>query len=117
VHSEQNHTMLTRIFSILFWFNPSGSDSESDYQNLEFIADSETLLKISDKKPIKSRFKITAHENYVALSNHFLSIINQKRIVMLNKNRANGFMEVRPCSSGFIRLYAVSSKCRGAGKS
>jgi uncharacterized protein YjlB len=27
------------------------------------------------------------------------------------------FMEVRPCSSGFVAFYAVSSKCRGAGKS
>jgi hypothetical protein len=52
---------------------------ESDYPNLEFIADSEKISKNAFFK------KITAHENYVALSNHFLSIINQKRIVMLNK--------------------------------
>jgi hypothetical protein len=55
-------------------------------------------MKISDKKSLSNHaFKITAHENYVALSNHFLSIINQKRIVMLNKiNRANGIYGSTP---------------------
>jgi hypothetical protein len=34
--------------------------------------------KFQTKKPINHAFKITTHENCVALSNHFLSIINQK---------------------------------------
>jgi hypothetical protein len=43
-------------------------------QNLEFIADSEALLKISDKKAYQiTLLKITAHENCVALSNHFIN--------------------------------------------
>jgi hypothetical protein len=42
-------------------------------QNLEFIADSEALLKISDKSVSNHAFKITAHENCVALSNHFIN--------------------------------------------
>jgi hypothetical protein len=48
-----------------------------------------------------------------------LSIINQKRIVMLNKSiEQMEFMEyalVVPALFAFF--YAVSSKCRGAGKS
>jgi hypothetical protein len=113
MHSEQNHQM---FYSRGYSASCSGSTRnlalpESDYQNLEFIADGETISNDAFFK------KITAHENYVALSNHFLSIINQKRIVMLNKiNRANGIYGSTPCSSGFIR-HAVSSKCRGAGKS
>jgi hypothetical protein len=44
-------------------------------------------------------FKITAHENCVALS-IILSIINQKRIIMLNKKQSkNQFMEIHACSS------------------
>jgi hypothetical protein len=39
----------SRVFSILFWFNRNLALPESDSQNLEFIADSEALLKISDK--------------------------------------------------------------------
>jgi hypothetical protein len=51
---EQNHTM--RGYSASCSGSTQSAGSESDYQNLEFIADSEALLKISDKKPIKSRF-------------------------------------------------------------
>jgi hypothetical protein len=61
---------------------------ESDSQNLEFIADSEALLKISDKKSVSNHaFKITAHENCVALS-IILSINQKKRIIMLNKKQS-----------------------------
>jgi hypothetical protein len=52
VHSEQNHH---RCFTHDYSASCSGSTRnlalpESDSQNLEFIADSEALLKISDKK-------------------------------------------------------------------
>jgi hypothetical protein len=59
VHSEQNHSidvLITRLFSILFWFNRNLALPESDSPKSGFIADSEALLKISDKKAIKSRF-------------------------------------------------------------
>jgi hypothetical protein len=47
---------------------------ESDSPKSEFIADSEALLKISDKKSVSNHaLKITAHENCVALSNHFIN--------------------------------------------
>jgi hypothetical protein len=46
---------------------------ESDSPKSEFIADSEALLKISDKSVSNHAFKITAHENCVALSNHFIN--------------------------------------------
>jgi hypothetical protein len=51
---------------------------ESDSQNLEFIADSEALLKFQTKNYQITLLKITAHENCVALS-IILSIINQKQ--------------------------------------
>jgi hypothetical protein len=53
VHSEQNHSidvLLTRLFSILFWFNPVICSTRKRFSKSEFIADSEALLKISDKK-------------------------------------------------------------------
>jgi hypothetical protein len=46
---------------------------ESDSPKSEFIADSEALLKISDKKAYQITLKITSHENCVALSNHFIN--------------------------------------------
>jgi hypothetical protein len=50
--TEQNHSidvLITRLFSILFWFNPVIWLYQKAILS-EFIADSEALLKISDKK-------------------------------------------------------------------
>jgi hypothetical protein len=74
--TEQNHSidvLITRLFSILFWFNPViWFYQKAILQNLEFIADSEALLKISESLS-NHALKITAHENCVALSNHFIN--------------------------------------------
>jgi hypothetical protein len=75
--TEQNHTidvLLTRYSASCSGSTRNLALPESDSQNLEFIADSEALLKISDKKAYQiTLLKITAHENCVALSNHFIN--------------------------------------------
>jgi hypothetical protein len=118
VHSEQNHTidvLITRLFSILFWFNPViWLYQKAILQNLEFIADSEALLKISDKKAYQiTLLKITAHENCVALSNHFYQSLIKKRIIMLNKNQSNKrnlykYALVVPALVAFFMLFQVN---------
>ncbi|MGO4818761.1 M56 family metallopeptidase [Flavobacterium sp. W22_SRS_FP1] len=118
VHSEQNHSidvLLTRLFSILFWFNPLiWLYQKAILQNLEFIADSEALLKISDKKGYQiTLLKITAHENCVALSNHFYQSLIKKRIIMLNKNQSNKrnlwkYAIVVPALVAFFMLFQVN---------
>jgi hypothetical protein len=55
-------------------------------QNLEFIADSEALKKISDKR-IKLPFKITTQDIVLHLLIP-LSIINQKTNRYVNKNQS-----------------------------
>ncbi|SDX40699.1 M56 family metallopeptidase [Flavobacterium degerlachei] len=117
VHSEQNHTidvLVTRIFSILFWFNPIiWLYQKAILQNLEFIADSEALLKISDKKAYQiTLLKITTHENCVALSNHFYQSLIKKRIVMLNKNQSKKrnswkYLSILPALIAFILLFQI----------
>jgi P pilus assembly chaperone PapD len=75
VHSEQNHSIdvLHATIQHPVLVQPRNlALPESDSQNLEF-ADSEALLKISDKKAYQITLKITAHENCVALSNHFIN--------------------------------------------
>jgi hypothetical protein len=118
VHSEQNHSLdvlLTRLFSILFWFNPViWLYQKAILQNLEFIADCEALLKISDKKAYQiTLLKITAHENCVALSNHFYQSLIKKRIIMLNKNQSNKrnlwkYALVVPALVAFFMLFQVN---------
>jgi beta-lactamase regulating signal transducer with metallopeptidase domain len=99
VHSEQNHSidvLLTRVFSILFWFNPVIWLYQKAILKIWIHRDSEALLKISDKSVSNHAFKITAHENCVALS-IILSIINQKtnHHVKQKNNQKNQFMEIR----------------------
>jgi hypothetical protein len=105
----------SREFSILFWFNRNLALPESDSQNLEFIADSEALLKISDKSVSNHALKITAHENCVALS-IILSIINQKTNHHKQKTIKKINLWKYACSCFSSLFYAVSSKCRGAEK-
>lgn len=118
VHSEQNHTvdvLIARFFSILFWFNPViWLYKKAILQNLEFIADSEALLKISDKKAYQiTLLKITTHENCVALSNHFYQSLIKKRIVMLNKNQSKKgnswkYLSILPALVAFVFLFQIN---------
>ena len=117
VHSDQNHTfdvLISRIFSIIFWFNPIvWFYKKAITQNLEFIADSEASKKLSDKKAYQyTLLKITTHENCVAITNHFYQSLIKKRIVMLNKNQSKKsntwkYYTVIPALAAFVLLFQV----------
>ena len=117
VHSDQNHTLdvlISRIFCVLFWFNPIiWLYKKAILQNLEFIADSEAAKKISDKKAYQyTLLKITTHESYVAITNHFYQSLIKKRIVMLNKNQSKKrnywkYYAVIPALVAFVLLFQI----------
>jgi len=117
VHSDQNHTvdvLISRIFSIIFWFNPIvWLYKKAITQNLEFIADSEAAKKLLDKKAYQyTLLKITTHENCVAITNHFYQSLIKKRIVMLNKNQSKKrnswkYYVVIPALAAFVLLFQV----------
>ncbi|MBF7091370.1 peptidase M56 [Flavobacterium sp. ALJ2] len=117
IHSEQNHTtdvLISRIFSIIFWFNPMvWLYKKAIMQNLEFIADAEALKKIADKKAYQyTLLKITTHENCVAITNHFYQSLIKKRIVMLNKNQSKKrnylkYALILPVLGAFVFLFQV----------
>ncbi|KAF2336795.1 M56 family metallopeptidase [Flavobacterium ginsenosidimutans] len=119
VHSDQKHTvdvLISRIFCILFWFNPIvWLYKKAILQNLEFIADSEAAKKISDKKAYQyTLLKITTHETCVAITNHFYQSLIKKRIVMLNKNQSNKrnywkYSAVIPALGAFILLFQIKT--------
>ena len=119
VHSEQNHTvdvLLSRLFCILFWFNPFiWLYKKAILQNLEFIADSEATKKISDKKAYQfTLLKITTHQNCVAITNHFYQSLIKKRIVMLNKNQSKKsnswkYALVLPALIAFVLLFQIKT--------
>ncbi|KLT67879.1 M56 family metallopeptidase [Flavobacterium sp. ABG] len=117
VHSDQNHTvdvLISRIFSILFWFNPLvWLYKKAITQNLEFIADNEAAKKLSDKKAYQyTLLKITTHENCVAITNHFYQSLIKKRIVMLNQNQSKKrnywkYYTVIPALVAFVLLFQI----------
>ncbi|RYJ38761.1 Peptidase M56, BlaR1 [Flavobacterium anhuiense] len=117
VHSDQNHTfdvLISRIFSIIFWFNPIvWFYKKAITQNLEFIADSEAAKKLLDKKAYQyTLLKITTHENCVAITNHFYQSLIKKRIVMLNKNQSKRrnywkYYAVIPALVAFVLLFQI----------
>ncbi|ABQ05791.1 M56 family metallopeptidase [Flavobacterium johnsoniae] len=119
VHSDQHHTVdviISRIFCILFWFNPIiWLYKKVILQNLEFIADSEAAKKISDKKAYQyTLLKITTHETCVAITNHFYQSLIKKRIVMLNKNQSKKwnywkYYAVLPVLALFVLSFQIKT--------
>ncbi|KRD10607.1 peptidase M56 [Flavobacterium sp. Root901] len=119
VHSDQHHTidvLISRIFCILFWFNPIvWLYKKAILQNLEFIADNEASKKISDKKAYQyTLLKITTHETCVAITNHFYQSLIKKRIVMLNKNQSKKwnywkYYAVIPALGAFVLLFQIQT--------
>ncbi len=93
VHCEQRHSidvLISRLFCIVFWYNPFiWLYKKSMMQNLEFIADTEALKTLEDKKSYQiTLLKVTTQHNCVAITNPFYQSLIKKRIVMLNKNQS-----------------------------
>jgi len=117
VHSNQNHTMdvlFARAFCIVFWFNPFvWLYKKAMLQNLEFIADSEAMKSLEDKKSYQiTLLKVTAHENCVDITNHFYQSLIKKRIVMLNKNQSKKsnswkYFLIVPALAAFLFYFQV----------
>ena len=117
VHCQQKHSidvLLSRIFCIVFWFNPIVWLYKKDIlQNLEFIADHEATNKVTDKKAYQiTLLKITTQENCVAITNHFYQSLIKKRIVMLNKNQSKKrnswkYAVVIPALIAFVMFFQI----------
>ncbi|MBY0486631.1 MAG: M56 family metallopeptidase [Flavobacteriaceae bacterium] len=124
IHSTQKHSLdvlVTNLFSVLFWFNPlMYAYKKAVIQNLEYIADSEAIAQIDDKKSYQmALLKVVSHQNCFPITNHFYqsnlptgkSLI-KKRIVMLNKNQSNKnnswkYAVILPALVAFVILFQV----------
>ena len=117
VHCQQKHSidvLLSRVFCIVFWFNPIVWFYKKDIlQNLEFIADQKATTKVIDKKAYQfTLLKITTQENCVAITNHFYQSLIKKRIVMLNKNQSKKrnswkYAVVIPALIAFVIFFQI----------
>jgi len=120
VHAEQGHTvdlLLSHLITCLLWFNPfTWAYKKSIVQNLEFIADKETLSAFTNKKDYQQTLlKISLGDLQPALSNSFYKSFIKKRILMLNKNKTStGFLWkislVFPAILAFMLIFNVQTK-------
>jgi len=91
VHAKQYHSidiLIANLTTALLWFNPlSWFYKKSVEQNLEFIADRETVALSGAKKSYQQALvKVSIANLQPALTNHFYQSFIKKRILMLNKN-------------------------------
>ena len=117
IHSAQKHSfdvLVTNLFSVLFWFNPFiYLYKKAVIQNLEYIADSEAIAQIDDKKSYQmALLKVVSHQNCLPITNHFYQSLIKKRIVMLNKNQSNKrnswkYAVIIPALVAFVILFQV----------
>ena len=117
IHSTQKHSfdvLVTNLFSVLFWFNPfMYMYKKAVTQNLEYIADSEAIAQIDDKKSYQmALLKVVSHQNCLPITNHFYQSLIKKRIVMLNKNQSNKrnswkYAVIIPALVAFVILFQV----------
>ncbi|KAA1245798.1 M56 family metallopeptidase [Aquimarina sp. RZ0] len=93
VHAKQYHSLdllIINIITIFQWINPfAWLYKKSLQQNLEFIADSETIQDISSKREYQLTLVKVSSNNYSTLTNNFYQSLIKKRIVMLNKKQSN----------------------------
>ncbi|MDT0689568.1 TonB-dependent receptor plug domain-containing protein [Salegentibacter sp. F188] len=94
VHATQLHSIdviLSHLTTAILWFNPfSWWYKIITEQNLEFLADQETVAFAGSRKAYQHALvKVSVPEFQPALTNHFYQSFIKKRIVMLNKKQNN----------------------------
>ena len=94
VHASQWHsldTLLAYLVRILQWANPfSWFYRKSVTENLEFLADYQTVNSIASKTEYQlALLKASSPLPVPALTNNFYQSFIKKRIIMLNKNHSN----------------------------
>ena len=90
IHASQWHSadvLLSNFAAAILWFNPiSWWYKNSLIQNLEYIADKETVAASIPKKQYQhSLVKFSVADYQPALANNFYQSLIKKRIIMLNK--------------------------------
>ncbi|MEC4048457.1 M56 family metallopeptidase [Flavobacterium sp. SUN046] len=119
VHSKQRHSidvLIAQLFCVLFWFNPFiWWYKKAIVQNLEYIADSEAIQLIEDKKAYQRvLLKVVSHQNCLPITNNFYQSLIKKRIVMLNTNPSNRrnswkYTMIVPALIAFIFLFQIKT--------
>ncbi len=122
VHALQYHSadiLLVNLVSCILWFNPfAWFYKRSVEQNLEFIADRETVTKKAEIKEYQhALLKVSIADLKPALTNHFYQSFIKKRILMLNKKSSTQspawkLSLVMPLLLAFMLLFNVKTEAQ-----
>lgn len=118
IHAAQNHSadvLLANLTTAVLWFNPLvWFYRKNILQNLEFIADKETIAKnISRKRYQETLLKVCLANFQPALSNSFYQSFIKKRILMLHKKSTSNNLwkmtAVLPLVLAFLLVFNVKT--------
>ena len=119
IHVKQNHSfdvLLAKVFCGLFWINPIiWFYRKAMLQNLEFIADKETIQQIENKYQYQiTLLKVVTHQHNLSITNQFYQSLIKKRIVMLHTNQSHKrnvlkYAFILPVLVGFMLLFQVET--------
>ena len=119
IHAKQFHSidvLLSKVFCALFWINPiSWLYRKAMLQNLEFIADNQSLEEIDSKYEYqKTLLKVVVHQQIVGITNPFYQSLIKKRIIMLHKNQSDKrnawkYAIILPVLVGFMLLFQIET--------
>ena len=122
IHAQQLHSIdivLVNLVSCILWFNPfSWWYKRSIEQNLEFIADRETVVNTTKIKEYQhALIKVSVANLKPALTSHFYQSFIKKRILMLNKKSSNQYPAwklslVMPLLLAFMLLFNVKTEAQ-----
>ncbi|MCP9198395.1 M56 family metallopeptidase [Gramella sp. GC03-9] len=122
VHARQLHSadiLLINLVSCFLWFNPfTWLYRKAMEQNLEFIADRETVRHKAEIKEYQHALvKVSVTNMKPALTNHFYQSFIKKRILMLNKKSSNHSPAwklglVMPLVLAFMLLFNVKTEAQ-----
>jgi len=100
VHASQWHSidiLLANLLLIFQWMNPfAWLYKKTMEENLEFLADSETIQNVSCRKTYQlALVKTSISHNQLALTNNFYQSFIKKRIIMLHKKESKSFHQFK----------------------
>ena len=119
IHAKQWHSidvLFSKLFCALFWINPiSWMYRKAILQNLEFIADNQSLEQIESKYEYqKTLLKVVVNQQIVGITNPFYQSLIKKRIIMLHKNQSHKrnswkYATIFPVLVGFTLLFQIET--------
>jgi beta-lactamase regulating signal transducer with metallopeptidase domain len=119
IHAKQWHSidvLFSKVFCAFFWINPiSWLYRKAMLQNLEFIADNQSLEQIESKYEYqKTLLKVVVHQQIVGITNPFYQSLIKKRIIMLHTNQSHKrnswkYAAILPVLVGFMLLFQIET--------